>query len=266
MLADLERSAVEQFCGVGETWLVLPEHEVHGRIPDLVLARVDVSRLEQRLRHHGWSRRMQLGELRVLRALRPDRATSSAVVSTHLRMPPNTCTGHLRSLVSSGFVEATATGGFLRVAELGSILDYVISFEAKLSDVNRALIQARSHSSFADRSYVALAPQKRSFAKDVKSMYRSTSIGLFELSGPMWKVDVRPKRSRLFSPVMKDLAGEAAFGRLLGEPTKTLPESRLPHALVESANPMEPALVGPIPRGLKRHLAVATQRPFRLGL
>lgn len=57
------------FCPTDEPWVMLDEHQVHSRIPDLVVGRIDVDCLEARI-GGGWSRALNQSELRALHSMR----------------------------------------------------------------------------------------------------------------------------------------------------------------------------------------------------
>ncbi|MGH3428603.1 MAG: hypothetical protein ACRDQZ_13715, partial [Mycobacteriales bacterium] len=88
MQTSLRRAAVSIFCTAGEPWVMLDEHQIHSRIPDLVLARVDTEALAERI-DGGWGRALRPTELRALRALRPDRGRSLASAAEAMRVGPD---------------------------------------------------------------------------------------------------------------------------------------------------------------------------------
>src|SRR5438552_75479 len=61
-------------------WLVVDEHLVGSKIPDLIAARVDLSSLRSRIRSAQWQP-LTGGELRVLEMLRPDRSTRLSTIA-----------------------------------------------------------------------------------------------------------------------------------------------------------------------------------------
>lgn len=75
MRPSLVRAARDLFVDSDELWVLIDEHQVYGRIPDLVAARIDLAALEARFAG-GWQRALNETELRALHSMRPDRGRS----------------------------------------------------------------------------------------------------------------------------------------------------------------------------------------------
>lgn len=267
MMEPLRRASKELFCRPGETWVLLDEHQLHSRIPDLVVARIDLDALAARLAG-GWGRALRPGELRALRSLRPDRGRSLHAISRELGVGEARAHEILRGLVAEEFVERTETGTFARRAPIQPVLDYVVSIEAKRVDLRRAFSQAHANGAFADVSIVAFDLAHRTRAEAMGAAYASEGLGLLGLSaeGRPWEYIVRPRRSRLFAALGRALAAEQTFARLLGTAVRRLPQTRLPGDSHATASPSAPQLFGPVPKGLARSLPGCAPRRRRPAL
>ena len=175
MQTSLRRAAVSIFCTAGEPWVMLDEHQIHSRIPDLVLARIDTEALAERI-EGGWGRALSPTELRALRALRPDRGRSLTSAAEEMRVGPDRARETLHRLVVDAFVERTPSGGHRRLAPVRPVVDRVIAIEAKRSDLGRAFSQARAHSACADVSVVAFDLVYRSRAEKFRDLYAERKL------------------------------------------------------------------------------------------
>lgn len=153
MRPALESAVTALYCSADEPWVLLDEHQVHGRIPDLVVGRIDVDVLRARL-EGGWDRALGEPELRALHAMRPDRGRSLGSVADQMHVGETRARDVLRRLVVDGFAEQTGSGSYARRAPIQPVLNRVVSVEAKRSDLVAAFSQARSHATFADLSIV----------------------------------------------------------------------------------------------------------------
>jgi hypothetical protein len=250
-------AAMRQVCrNRGGTWVLLDEHLVAGRIPDLVMGRIDLDAFRERIRG-GWGRPLSRTEVRMLRLLRPDRGTTVSWLARRLQVTSEHARKVLLELVASGFVAKMGSGSYVRAAPIRPILDRVITFELKLSDWREALIQARSHQEFADRAYVVFDDVYESRFLKAKGDFKRLGIGLISLSASTAETrrHLRGRRSPLRRLTAVMLAAERALGRLLGETTIQLPQSRLPNASDGSGRQEEPVLVGSQTRKIERLLA-----------
>jgi len=253
LLAVMARALV---CDDSRTWAVLPEHQVHGRIPDLVIGRIDERALQTRLGSSEWRRGLSEIELRALRGLRSDRGRSVTSLASEIRVGERRARDVLRVLVRQGFADRSSSGSFVRVAPIMPILDRIVSFEAKRSDLGRAYVQARAHTMFADRSFVVFDIAYLARALAARDAYRSGGIGMIGLGADAsWQILERSRRSVLRAAIGRALAAERALTRLLGAPVRSLPEARLPHGSPASEYPAEPELVGPRANALRPLLA-----------
>lgn len=251
----LLKASVSIFCERREPWVLLDEHQIHSRIPDLVLARIDTDLLNARI-EGGWSRPLTPTELRALRALRPDRGRSLESAAAEMRVGRDRARETLHRLVTDTFVERTESGSYARRAPVRPVVDRVIAIEAKRSDLNRAFSQARAHAAFADLSVVAFDLAYRHRAERLQQAYSREKIGLLGLSAldETWEYMLPAGRSPLIAALGRALAGERTLARLLGQVVRRLPQTRLPGGSAASDYPTEPVLLGSVPKGLRRSL------------
>lgn len=233
------------FCDVDEPWVMLDEHQVHSRIPDLVVGRIDLDVLEERL-GGGWGRPLNETELRALHSMRPDRGRSLTSVADHMRVGESRAREVLRGLIAQGFAERTESGSYARRAPIRPMLELVVSVEAKRSDLSGAFRQARAHAMFADRSLVAFDLAYRHRAEALQGTYRREGIGLLGLSAEDggWVQVEKAARSRGRGVLGRALAAERALGRMLGLALKRLPQTTLPGASRLIGGQGEPVLLG----------------------
>src|SRR5436305_1771941 len=79
---------LDALSGGPDHWLVVDEHLVGTRIPDLLAARVDLKALRARTRAEQWEPLTE-SELVALASLRRDRPTSVHTVATHIGFTPD---------------------------------------------------------------------------------------------------------------------------------------------------------------------------------
>jgi len=245
MLATLRHAAAALWIGEDpeRTWVLLEEQQLHSRIADLVLVRLDVRSVERRL-GGGWDRPLTLPELQVMRLLRPDRNVSADAVAQRLSITPRHSSDLLRGLVADGYAERRGPNAFRRLAPVQPLIDRVITFEAKRDDPTGAISQARGHRAWADETYVAFdARFERRFVAQTAAFER-LGVGLLELWPDRWLrvLRARPRRSR--NRLEAGLIGERTLARLKGSPASERPERRLPHGHRLSAA-SEPIVAGP---------------------
>lgn len=246
MHEPLCRAITTIFCAVEEPWVMLDEHQVHSRIPDLVVGRIDLAVLAERI-DGGWSRALNQTELRALHSMRPDRGRSLRSVADHMRVGEARAREVLRGLVAEGFAERTEAGSYARRVPVRPVLDQVISVEAKRSDLVGAFHQARAHTMFADRCVVAFDLAYRHRAEALHATYRREGIGLIGLSAEdgHWVQLAKPAHARGRGILGRALAAERALARLLGGAVTRLPQTRLPGASRLIGGPGAPVLLGP---------------------
>lgn len=255
MTTTLLAAAKAVCCNGREPWIALQQHQVHSRIADLVMARVDLEALEQRL-NGSWLRALNESELRALRSLRPDRGTSLATLAARMRAPQDRVQRVVGRLVTDSFVDKTMTGSYARVAPVRPIVDRAVSFEAKRSDSRGAFLQARAHGHFADRCFVACDAAFANRFRSDRASYRAEGIGLIALSARdegfavLWPAD----RSRLWHVLGLALSAERTLARLLGVEAKPLPETRLPGAGALIDHQVGLRLLGRLPSRTRRLL------------
>lgn len=255
MQEGLNHAAASIFCSPEELWVLVNEHQIHSRIPDLVVARIDPEALQQRLLG-GWGRALGPTELRAFRALRPDRGRTLGSVARQVGVGEGRAREILSRLVADSFVECTLAGSYARRAPVRPILDRVISIEAKRSDLIGAFSQARANSAFADVSLVAFDSVYRHRAEAIQQAYAREGIGLLALSASdgSWEYLQRPRRSALIAALGRALTAERTLSRLLGVALKQLPQTRLPGGFHANVRPAAPRLLGPAPKGLLHSL------------
>lgn len=265
MHKPLRRAVATIFCPGDEPWVMLDEHQVHSRIPDLVIGRLNLDVLAERV-DGGWARALNQTELRALHSMRPDRGRSLRSVADHMRVGETRAREVLRGLVAEGFAERTEFGSYARRAPIQPVLDLVVSVEAKRSELVVAFHQARAHAMFADRCVVAFDLAYLSRAEALQASYRREGIGLLGLSAEdgRWIQVAKPARTRGRGVLGRALAAERALARLLGAAVIRLPQTRLPGASRWSASPGAPVLLGPAATALGRLLrGPAPPRPDR---
>jgi hypothetical protein len=249
-------AAAEAICRNGrEPWIALEQHQVHSRIADLVMARIDLEALEQRL-DGSWLRALNESELRALRSLRTDRGTSLATLAARIRASQDRARRVVGRLVTDSFVDKTMTGSYARIAPVRPIVDRVVSFEAKRSDARGAFLQARAHGHFADRCFVACDAAFANRFQSDRASYRAEGVGLIALSAHDESFEVLwpAGRSRLWHALGLALSAERTLAQLLGVEAKPLPETRLPGAGALIDHQAGPQLLGRLSSRTRRLL------------
>ncbi len=254
MVPLLREFALERLTCGDEVWVALIEHQVGTRIPDLVLARIDVEALSDRI-SNARVRALTATEVRIVRATRTDAGTSLDRLAMSVPVSRDHIAKLTSSLVEDGFLDRTPFG-FIRPATSRPIITRLISFEAKRADWRRAFLQARAHRDFAHETYVAFDATYEARFHRVVSHYSTAGIGLVSLAaGPesgRFLLRSRPDRRPLGTAIA--WAAETIWGRLLRGRTRQLPQTRLPNGADESAHQEEALLVGPRPKTLERLL------------
>lgn len=220
-------------------WLIIDEHLVGTRIPDLLAARVDLRALRARIRAEQWES-LTVTELEVLGFLRPDRPTSISTVATVVGYTDHTVRRVLRRLERLGYVSQHGARGFRRIRTRYKLFSRFIAVEAKLRDWRRALVQARSHRSFAQECYVVFDAAYAARFESARRYFEASGTGLIAVHPPDGIVRVLKSRaSRAFDPNAFAFAGEQLWLRLQGL-TRPLPQTRLPGAAALIARPGGP--------------------------
>lgn len=257
MNAPVLAAAVALLAKPSESWVVLEEHQVEGRIPDLVIGRLDVPALRARLRG-GWRKPLNLTELKVLRSLRPDRPATSAHMARRLRLSDEHVRSVLLGLARDRFARRTPEGGFYRTAALAPVMNYVVTIELKRSEWRRAIIQARAHQSFADEAYVAFDAAYTPRFRRALSAFRGLGIGLLSVDSEtqVFRKLLHSRRSALRTSLAASLNSERVLRRLLrAGVAMRLPQSKLPGASGSTVRLVGPRLLGPVSKTLGRRLA-----------
>lgn len=246
--------------GSRDHWLVVDEHLVGTRIPDLLAARVDLRAFRARIRAEQWQPLTE-GEIVVLTSLRRDRVTSVQAVAAAVGYTPDATRRLLRRLERLGYASEYRRGGFRKVQGRYKIFSRFVAVEAKLRDWRRALVQARAHRSFAQECYVAFdASYADRFALG-HSYFRASGTGLLAVSATNGAERVlRPRGSRSVDPTTFAVAGEQLWLRLQGV-TRSLPQTRLPNAAALIARPEELASPESRSRTLSKLLADLAEPP-----
>lgn len=228
--------------GGSEHWLVVDEHLVGTRIPDLLAARVELGALRSRIRAKQWEP-LNESELLALATLRPDRTTSLRTVARAIGYTPDATRRLLRELERLGYAAEDRAGHFRRVRGRYKVFSRFIAVEAKLRDWRRALVQARAHRSFAQECYVAFDTAYSARFALGHSHFQSSGTGLLAVgSADGVRRVLRARGNRGVDPATFAVAGEQLWLRLQGV-TRSLPQSRLPSAAALIARPGE--LVSP---------------------
>jgi hypothetical protein len=251
---------LDALSGSREHWLVVDEHLVGTRIPDLLAARVDLRALRSRIRATQWEP-LNESELVALANLRRDRPTSVRAVAQAIGYTPDATRRLLRRLENLGYASEDRAGSFRKIRGRYKVFSRFVAVEAKVRDWRRALVQARAHRSFAQECYVAFdASYSERFALG-HAYFEASGTGLLAVS-PVNGVDrvLRPRASRSVDPSTFAVAGEQLWLRLQGV-TRSLPQSRLPNAAALIARPGEPVSPESRSRSLSRLVADLAEPP-----
>lgn len=242
-------------------WLVVDEHLVGTRIPDLLAARVDLRAFRARIRAEQWQPLTE-SEIVVLANLRPDRLTSVQAVAWAVGYTPEATRRLLRRLEILGYASEDRRGRFRKVRGRYKIFGRFVAVEAKLRDWRRALVQARAHRSFAQECYVAFdASYAERFALG-HSYFRASGTGLLAVSAHGAERVLRARGIRSADPRTFAVAGEQLWLRLQGV-TRSLPQTRLPNAAALIAHQGELASPESRSRILSKLLSDLAEPPQR---
>jgi hypothetical protein len=231
------------------TWLLLEEQQMHSRIADLAVVRLDVGAMRARAKAN-LLRPLRLQELRALHALRPDRGASVAVIAEQMRSSRPRAQVILRELDAEGFVSREPTGTYRRLAPAISLAQRIIAIEAKRDDPRSALRQARSHRAWTDETFVAFDAAYAARFRKLDRDWRQLGIGLVELTPDSWRLIFRCRPHRRSNRLESALVGERALARVLGVAVENRPERRLPHGHLLS-DESEPIVLGSKSRWVK---------------
>jgi hypothetical protein len=261
MLPALRRHVVKHWLGGDDdTWVVLHEQETYGRIPDLVLARIDMDALEERVRG-GWDRPLRRPEVAALRVLRPDRPATLAYVAARLFVGAVAARRVLRGLVAEGFADELRPGMFVRLAPAAPIVTRFVSFEAKLSDWRSALSQARSHAGFAHESWVAFDAAFAPVFGRAQEYFALDGVGLLSLDSSTERVRTVVRSSRRAPDTFRmALVGESVLAALQGRTLKPPPQTRLPGVSGSTADRGALSVHGPLSGTLVHRLSASWRR------
>jgi DNA-binding MarR family transcriptional regulator len=244
-------------------WLVVDEHLVGTRIPDLLAARVDLRVLRARVRAEQWEA-LNSSELRLLALLREDRSVSVRSAANRLGYTHPTTRRLLRRLEHLGYAGQDRASSFRRIRSRYRIFTRLIAVEAKLRDWRRALVQARSHRSFAQESFVVFDAAYADRFNRAKPHFMSSGTGLIavDTEGNVERL-IRARGSRKVDAAAFALAGEELWLRLQGV-TRPLPQTRLPSGAALIARPGRRDSPESRSRSLSRLLdALAESQPGR---
>lgn len=260
MAAAARTLAVEMVRNRRETWALLPEHQVYARIPDLVLAKVNVRALTARKMQRRLHPLVE-ADLRVLRELRSDRGATIKHVAGATGLSYRHTERVLRRLRRYGYVSRDRPRTHRRTATPEPVFDRITTFEFKRGDSRRALIQARAHQPFADNVFVIYDRAYSSRYRAQVADFRRLGIGLIELSSSGGhKRTAQSHRSALRNRLSVSISAERMLARFLGAKITTLPESRLPNASAANGDQVRPLLVGPHAKTVSRLLAAERRR------
>jgi hypothetical protein len=234
MVPLLEHAFANRLADPGETWAVVPEHGTSTRVADLVFARFDEAAHADRARVS--TRALTSTEITALWAMRADRDTSAARLSQEMRVTERTAVTILRRLALDGFAEISSQARFRRTVALHPVFTRFIVVEAKLSEWQKALHQARAHAAFAHEVYVALDAAHAARVRRAAGIYAESGIGLITVasSGTVtWRLQPKRRRPALLQRMQ---AAEAVWRRMMGDSPTPVPQTRLPNARVESVD------------------------------
>ncbi len=231
------------------TWLLLEEQQLHSRIADLAVVRLNIAAMRARAKA-DLLRPLSLRELRALHALRPDRGASAELVARQMRSSRQRATEVLRDLSADGFIVREPTGTFRRLAPIASLAQRIITIEAKRDDPRSALRQARAHRAWNDETFVAFDAAYAARFRRMDRDWRQLGIGLIELRPDSWRLIFRSRPHRRANRLESALVGERALARVLGLAIENRPERRLPHGHRLSSE-SEPIVLGAKSRWVK---------------
>jgi hypothetical protein len=244
-LTEILRRWARVQLGDAHTWVLLPELLTENRIPDLVLARIDIPELTTRI-VDGAHRGLGTTELMIMRTLRQDRTLSLNSMAKRIFVSPDHARRVLRVLSAEGYVEEVRPRQFRRIRAFRPIVSRFVAFEAKLNDWRSALFQARMHQSFADEAYVAFDAHFRGRFEAARPTYAQIGVGLKAVDATTKTcVNVEPSRRGLRIPLSVAFVSERVLDRLVGNPVRQLPETRLPNGVWTFEGPRRLELVGP---------------------
>jgi DNA-binding Lrp family transcriptional regulator len=255
MIGPLCAAALDGWASNSVPWVVVREHKVDTRIPDLVLARLDEDAVNDRA-SVGAARPLTRPEIVVLTALRRDCGSTVATTARRAAVADATVRRTLRHLEADGFVERSSAGSWHPTFLFRPLVTRFVSFEAKRNDWRGALSQARAHRLFANEAYVAFDPAfARRFERSLP-YYRTSGIGLLALGPEPRAVRrlLRGKSGRPLDLTSAAVAGEEVWSRLLGVAARQLPQTRLPNASAQIVDREPPQLVGGRSKRLERLL------------
>jgi hypothetical protein len=262
MLPQLATAVLNRFSMAGGQWLVIDEHLVASKIPDLLVARVNVEILRARV-DLGLIRPLTATQITLLRSLRTDRAASDDLIASATRVGLETVRRNLRTLLADGYVIQPRAKVYRRATVAVPLFDRVVTIEAKLRDWRRALVQARAHRAFANETYVAFDSRyEERFLRSAQA-FESSGVGLIAVESgngtTRWITRSRPHRRT--DPVSVALAGEQLLAQLQGQSLTPLPQSRLPGAAALSAHRGQHRSLGRYSRTLRRLLEALEAPP-----
>ncbi len=264
MLPAVERHVVSQWLRrTSGSWLLLPEHAA-GRIPDLLVARIDQLAVAARVKG-GWDRPLRKRELAALRALRADRSTSTATVALRTFVGTDAARRVLRGLVADGFVKQTDRDAFRRVAPIAPLVSRLVAIEFKRSKWRDALVQARAHASFAHESWVAFDAAFAPRFDRARPYFKTCGIGLVAVDSQTGESRTYARSTRRTPDALNvAVVGESILARIQGRALTQLPQTRLPSASGSSAGPERFSLHGSPGRTFALQLSAAGFRQVGL--
>lgn len=239
---------------VSGPWVAVRECRWLTRIPDVVLARLDVDAIDLRCTSFE-PRLLSATEIRIMRQLRPDRGTSLNAVERHVGLTATHLRRLLRHLAGGEFVHRTSTGTFLRNPLFRPMADRLVSIEVKVSSWRPALVQARAHQQAAHAAYVAYDAEFTRRFTGARTHFQTWGVGMLEVSHHRATVTKRlaPRRTSRRDPVATVFATERILGSLFGHLPTPLPETRLPSAVARTVD-RAPRLLGSLPQHSRSQL------------
>jgi hypothetical protein len=230
MLPALIETVVPRWRQHPGPWVLLTEQQTESRIPDLVLARVDVDAISERLSAE-LERPLTRTELLAVQFAKPDRPASSNLLARRMMVTERHAKRLLRRLAADGFLSATASGSFRRNPALRRIITRLVTFELKREDWRGALVQAATHRQFAHVAYVVCDQRFcRRFATNASS-YRGSGVGVLSLDGETRQLrSIVPARAnRNIDRLAFNVAGEEIWKMLRRLPVRRLRQTTLPN-------------------------------------
>ena len=249
MVPQLVDALASRWAGSSEAWVLLTEQQTETRVPDAVLARIDLDALSARV-NAGLTRALTRTELLGVQATRPNRAASLSLLAQRMMVTEHHAGRLVRRLAGEGFLLPSPSGSFFRHPALSPIVTRLVTFEAKRDDWRSALVQAAAHRRFAHVSYVVC---DEAFAQRFRAnlpAYHRAGVGLLALEADrpseLHKISVA-RANRSVDRLAYNVACEEIWKTLRGLPLRKPRQTTLPNVGAPTVDRAPRLLLGPRP-------------------